>query len=304
MKILNILAVAGLLLSGGAAQAELVASGVDSAENSLQASSQRIFASSNGAFYEVSKTASGWAKTELPYKFKDGHSGSCYFLGITEYAGMVYTVCTESSINPLAKKHLFGFGVNDGAPQLTELGEIKNMALPNGLTADASGNLYIADSGLPLLPGAIHKIQLSGAYSMGPQSVFYSFVACKPNGLRFSGGKLYVSVDPFSYVGMSQLLRYDLTPGGLTNKAVVYTSWSFLDDFALVKGGVVAAEFFGGRIVHVSESGSLLHTASFAQPSSVSLATAPAFGPGSLFVTERGNGNIVRLPNSWGLLPR
>lgn len=304
MKMLNILAVAGFLLSGGAAQAELVASGVDSAENTLQTSSRRMFASSNGAFYEVSKTASGWAKTELGYKFKDGHNGSCYFLGITEYAGMVYTVCTESSINPLARKHLFGFGVNDTNPQLTELGELKGMALPNGLTADGNGNLYVADSGLPLLPGAIHKIPLAGPYLMGTKSVFHSFVACKPNGLRFSNGKLYVTVNPFSYVGLSQLLRYDLTPGGLTNKAVIYASWSFLDDFALVKGGMVAAEFFGGRIVHITEEGKLLHSASFAQPSSVSMATAPAFGPGSLFVTERGNGNIMRLVTDWGLLPR
>jgi hypothetical protein len=304
MKMLSILAVAGFLWWGGAAQAELVTSGVDSAENTLQTSSQRMFASSTGAFYEVTKTASGWTKTELSYKFKDGHSGSCYFLGITELAGMVYTVCTESTINPLAKKHLFGFGVNDISPHLTELGELKGMALPNGLTTDGSGNLYVADSGLPLLPGSIHKIPLTGPYSMGTKSVFHSFAACKPNGLRFSNGKLYVSVDPFSYVGLSQLLRYDLTPGGLTNKAVIFTSWSFLDDFALVKGGAVAAEFFGGRIVHITEEGKLLHSASFAQPSSVSMATAPAFGPGSLFVTERGKGNIVRLVNDWGLLPR
>lgn len=27
--------------------------------------------------------------------------------------------------------------------------------------------------------------------------------------MRFSNGKLYVSVNPFSYVGLSQLLRYD-----------------------------------------------------------------------------------------------
>lgn len=304
MKMLNVLALAGLLWSGAAAQAELVASGVDSAENTLQTSSQRMFASSNGAFYEVTKTAGGWAKAELSYKFKDGHSGTCYFLGITEYAGMVYTLCTESAINPLAKKHLFGFGLNDIRAQLTELGELKGMALPNGLAADGSGNLYAADSGLPLLPGAIHKIALTGTYSMGPQSVFHRFLACKPNGMRFSNGKLYVSVNPFSYVGLSQLLRYDLGASGLSNKAVVYASWSFLDDFALVKGGMVAAEFFGGRIVHITEEGKLLHTASFAQPSSVSIATAPAFGPGSLFVTERGNGKIMHLDNGWGLLPR
>lgn len=304
MKTFNLLAMAGLLFVASAAQAELVVSGVKSAENTIQTSNQRMFASSEGAFYEITKSGSAWAKTALPAKFKDGHSGSCYFLGITETAGMVYTVCTESALNPLAKKHLFGLNIHQSTPQLTEIGELKGMALPNGLAADASGNLYAADSGLPLLPGAIHKITLAGSYAIATQNVFYSFVACKPNGLRYSSGKLYVTVDPFSYVGMSQLLRYDLGANSLSNKAVIYTSWSFLDDFTLVDGGIIAAEFLAGRIVHINENGKVLHTAGFSQPTSISVATAPAFGPGSLFVTERGNGAIMRFVNDWGIKPR
>ncbi|WP_136420121.1 hypothetical protein [Herbaspirillum sp. ST 5-3] len=304
MKTSRFLGFASLLFASVLAHAELVATNVSNAENTLQTSNQRLFASSQGAFYEITLGSSGWSKTPLPVRFRDGSARSCYFLGITESAGMVYTACTEDSLNPLAKKHLFGLDIFQPAPQLTEVGELHGMALPNGLAADASGNLYAADSGWPLLPGTIQKITLASAYTIASQTTFHRFIACKPNGLRYAGGKLYVTVNPFSYVGVSQLLRYDLGAGGLSNQASLYSSLAFLDDFALVNGGAVLAEFLGGRIVHINEQGNELHRAGFSQPTSVSLLTAPAFGSGSLLVTERGAGNVQHFANDWGLQPR
>lgn len=291
-------------LACGGARAEVIASGVSSAENTIQTSNQRLFASSDGAFYELTLDSLGWHKTPVDVAFKDGKPRPCYYLGITESAGTVYTVCTESNLDPLAKKHLFGLDPYQAAARLVEAGELSGVALPNGLAADRSGNLYLADSGLPLLPGAIHKITLSGAYAIATQGVFHSFIACKPNGLKQDAGRLYVSVNPFSYLGLSQLLRYDIGATGLANKASIYDSWGFLDDFALVQGGVVVAEVLGGRISHVSEAGTVLHTAGFSQPTSATLLTAPAFGVGNLLVTERGNGTVNRFNSGWGLAPR
>jgi len=178
------------------------------------------------------------------------------------------------------------------------------VALPNGLAADSSGNLYLANSGMPFLPGAIHKITLGSAFAIATQGVFHSFAAYKPNGLRYANGKLYVTVNPFSYVGLSQLLRYDLGANGLSNPTPIYSSLAFLDDFALVDSGAVVSEFLAGRIVHVNERGGELHQASFSQPTSVSLLTAPTYGVGNLLVTERSRGNVQRFINNWGLRPR
>lgn len=292
-----------MLMCASFAHAEPAATNVKHAENTIQTGNQRLFASSDGAVYELTLGSAGWSKTPVPARFKDGAAHYCYFLGIAETAGMVYTMCTEDALNPLAKKHLFG--LDSALPaQLTEVGELKNMALPNGLAADGSGNLYAADSGWPLLPGTIQKITLAGPYSIASQATFHNFVLCKPNGVRFANGKLYVSTNPFSYLGLSQLLRYDLGANGLSNKTQVYSSLAFLDDFALVDGGAVVAEFLGARIVHINENGGELHQASFSQPTSVTLLSAPQFGAGSLLVTERSNGDIQHFANSWGLRPR
>lgn len=292
------------LCAAAAAHAEVVATGVRYAENSIETSNQRLFVSSDGAFYELKAAASGWTKTAVPVEFRDGVARHCYFLGITETMGRVYTLCTEDSINPLAKKHLFGLDIQQAAPKLIEAGELQGMALPNGLAADNSGNLYAADSGLPLLPGTIQKITLAGPYTIATQTTFHRYLTNKPNGLRFANGKLYVSVNPFSYLGLSQLLRYDLGANGLANCTTVYSSLAFIDDFTLVNGGAVVAEFLGGRITHVNEQGIELHRASFSQPTSARLLTAPQFGAGNLLVTERSSGDVHRYANSWGLQPR
>jgi hypothetical protein len=257
------LALAAFLGTIAAAHADVVATGVKYAENTIQTSNQRLFVSSDGAFYELKYGASGWNKTAVPVHFKDGVSRRCYFLGSTETMGKVYTMCTEDALNPFARKHLFGLDIYQAAAQLIEAGELHGMSLPNGLAADDMGTLYAADSGFPLLPGTIQKITLAGPYTVGTQTTLHRFIACKPNGVRHANGRLYVTVNPFSYLGVSQLMRYDIRADRLENGRSLYASLSFLDDFALVEGGAVLAEFLGNRIVHVSEQGGQLHRASF-----------------------------------------
>lgn len=300
----KLFAVATLLFASLAAHAELVATGMASAENAIETSNQRLFVSSDGAFHEVSPGANGWTSTQVPAHFRDGVQRACYFLGIAETAGRVYTVCTADNVNPLARKFLLALDAHEAEPHLHEVGELHGIALPNGLAADAAGNLYLADSGLPLLPGTIQKITLAGAYTISTQTTLHRFFAFKPNGVRFANGKLYVTVNPFSYIGVSELVRYDLEPGGMRNETTLYKSMSFLDDFALVEGGAVMAEFLGNRITHVNERGTELHREGFSQPTSVSLLNAPVYGAGNLLVTERASGNVIRFVNTWGLRPR
>lgn len=301
---LKTFAMAILWLLSPFSRAELVASNVSLAENTLQTSNQRLFASSDGAFYELTLNAGSWRRQTVPASFKDGRTRPCYFLGIAESAGTVYTACTEDAFNPLAKKYLLGLDMYQSSARLQEVGELRDTALPNGLASDTSGNLYVADSGMPFLPGAIQKITLASAFAIATQTTLHRFAAYKPNGLRYANGKLYVTVNPFSYVGLSQLLRYDLGANGLNNPTPIYSSLAFLDDFALVESGAVVSEFLAGRIVHVNERGGELHHASFSQPTSVSLLTATPYGPGSLLVTERSRGNVQRFINNWGLRPR
>lgn len=300
----TLLATAVLLLASLAAHAEPLATQVASAENAIETSNHRLFVSSDGAFYELKSGNAGWDKVQVPAVFRDGAKRSCSYLGIAESNGRVYTVCTTGHLNPLAKKYLLALDTLAAMPQLDEVGELQGIALPNGLAVDNAGHLYVADSGLPLLPGTIQKITLASAYTISTQATFHRFLAFKPNGLRHAQGKLYVTVNPFSYIGLSQLLRYDVQPDGLRNETALYSSTAFLDDFTLVEGGAVMAEFLGGRITHVSERGTELHRAGFSQPTSVNLLAAPAHGAGNLLVTERASGSVHRFVNTWGLRPR
>jgi len=138
-------AVAMLWLLSPLGQAELVASHVSLAENTLQSSNQRLFASSDGAFYELTLSAGSWRRHTVPVSFKDGRTRPCYFLGIAESAGTVYTACTEDAVNPLAKKYLLGLDIYQPSARLQEVGELRDIALPNGLASDSSGKLYLAD---------------------------------------------------------------------------------------------------------------------------------------------------------------
>jgi len=286
------------------ARAELVASDAKYAENTIQTSNQRLFLSSDGGFYELTRDSAGWHKNMLPAIFRDGVARPCYYLGIAETAGTVYTVCTENFSNPFAKKYLMGLNIYQPAPQLIEAGQLTGMSSINGLDADGSGNLYAADPGLPLLSGKIIKITMAGSHTIATQNVFHRFIASKPNGIRYAGGKMYISTNPTTYIGTSELMRYDLGANGLYNARTIFKSLWFLDDFMLVQGGAVVTEFLGGRLTHINESGSVLHRASFSQPTSITLLSASTYGSGSVLVTRRDAGEVHRLASNWGLLKR
>lgn len=308
IKLLQALFASTLLLASSLlyAQGQVVASGVNRAENAIQTSNQRLFVSSDGGFYELTVNGGVWSKTPVAATFASGKTAACYYLGVAETAGMLYTLCAENWGIPLSPNHLLGFSIYDTAPHLVEIGPLQGMVSPNGLAADSSGNLYAVDSGLLGLPGAIHKITLAGSNAIATQSVFYQYDLWKPNGLKISGGSLYVSLDPLTYAGLSKLVRYDLGSNGLSNQTAIYDSLWVLDDFTLVQGGVVIAEDLG-YVTHVGENSRILHRQAFpilTVPTSVALLTAPPFGAGSLLVTEMGTGNAIRLANNWGLQAR
>lgn len=217
----------------------------------------KVYVSTDGAIYALTGSGSNWQSTKVKVTYQNGASADgCTFAGMTTMGQRVYATCSENVLNPAAKKHLFALNIASSNPSFNEISELKNIALPNGLTNDGNGNLYLADHGAPLLPGKIVKLTLSGADTLSSQTTIHSFIACKANGLKFSNGKLYVTLNPFSYVGLSQLYRYDVGNSSLSNGKPLYSSWNFLDEVALVNDGFLIADYMGGRIVHVKEDGS------------------------------------------------
>lgn len=245
----------------------------------------KVYVSTDGALYALTGSGSNWQSAKLAVSYRNGASADgCAFTGMTTMGQRVYAVCSENVTSPSAKKHLFSLNFASPSPAFNEISEISNVALPNGLTNDGNGNLYLADHGAPLLPGKIVKLTLSGADTLASQSTIHNFFGCKANGVKFSNGKLYVTLNPFSYIGLSQLYRYDVGSSSLSNGKPIYSSWNFLDDFALVNDGFLIADYLGGRVLHVKEDGSVDGAALTdpTLPSSVTLSD-----DGKLLVTHR-----------------
>ena len=291
----KILALLGLLPLAVQAAVPLL-DGVQSAENQLLTQSGRWFVSGENGVFEGHFDGRAYSKQRLTARLLNGQAHQCYFLGMTERQGRLYTVCTDNILNPLATKRLFVLNLADPGGELEEMFNPTDVVLPNGMATLPDGSLLLADSGAPLLPGKLLRLMVNAHGAVDGQSVYYRYVLNKPNGLKVDGQRLYVSLNPLAYAGLSQLRRYTLGGAGPQDGVVLFSSWWFLDDFALSSDGVVVAEFLGNRVVHVSESGQLLREARVTQPTSVQLWRGVGVPAGDVTVTERGSGRLLQLP--------
>lgn len=303
MRTSRFMPLAALALLLPALAATPVFDGVPNAENQLAAGNGRWFVSGDGAVYEGRYDGRAYRKRALVARLRDGSPHACTFLGLAERRGRLFAVCSDSTLDPFAAKRLFSLDLADPAAELREIARPAGIALPNDLAVDPDGHLLLADSGAPLLPGRLWRLTLDAAGVVTGQAELHAFPLCKPNGLRVDGDRLYVSLNPLSYVGVSQLKRYRLTAGGLADGSTLYSSWGFIDDFALTTDGAVVAEFLAGRVSHVSEGGQVLRQAAFAQPTSVRVSAGGDFPAGAITVTERGNGRLL-LDAGFGAWPR
>ena len=274
------------------------------AENAIQTSNGRNFVSTDGKLFELRESSNGnWSASAVPTRYTRSGQSACYFTGLAEYAATLYALCADNTLLASAPKHLLALDLNQASPTLQEIAVLHDFGFPNGLAADGAGHLYYANTAL-LLPGSVWRITLASRFAVAEEKEFYSFPLCVGNGLKFFRNQLYVGVNPPTFVGLSQLLRYDVNASGLANKTVIYQSLGIIDDFELVQGGVVLAEYLGSRIVHLSESGQVLHTASFSAPTSVHLISDPVRGQRELLVTEAGANRASLVQTDWNLAPR
>lgn len=275
--------------------------GLKKAENAIQTSTGRTFVSTDGALYELKQNTAGqWTAAALRATYTNPQQSYCYYTGLTEYAGALYGSCAESTTSGSAPKHLMMLDLGQPNASWKEIGTLKANGFANGLASDGTGYLYYTSTGL-LQSGSIWRVKLTSPSTIAEPVEFHKFTLCVGNGLKIYKNQLYVGVNPITFVGLSQLLRYEITPAGLTNKSVIYYSWSILDDFSLVKDGLLIAEYLGQRVSHINEAGKVLRTASFSSPSSAHLINDTASGKKAILVTEAGANRAKLIANEWGL---
>jgi len=291
-------------MSVAATTRQLMASGLNAPENGIQTSNGRRFVSSNGAAYEMKYSGSAWSATPITAKYLDNSNPGCYFLGMTEMYGYVYVVGNENIADAGSTKHLFVINIKAATPVLTEIFRFNVVAMPNGMTSDGSGYLYLADNGPLFQSGFIYRLKVPGSAptTVSEMKSIYSYTGLKPNGIKYKSGKLYISLDPGAYVGTSELQSFTVTGGGLTGKTVIYKTSNLIDDFIVVSDGFVIAEYLGSAIYHVNKTGAKLHSATFSMPTSITFLSGANVTCGDLMVTEASSaGNVYRLSNDWKL---
>lgn len=298
---------AGLVpMAGALAQTSYTVTGMDAAENSIQTTTGRIFVSSKTGVYELGTSGTAGTKRLVPTQFKNGVARPCYFLGMAEWTRTLYSVCTEDSSKAAAPKYLMALDLNSTDPTtpLREIATLRAEGLPNGLASDGRGNLYLANLAT-FAPGNLWRLSLAGRFAVALQSPVYQFPNLNPNGVKFHGGQLYVTANPPLLVGTSALLRFPVTFTGVIGEPVtLYTSNRFLDDVGLVKDGLLLASFLGNQVLHLSETGQVLHAATLYLPTSATYVKNNLLPSGGLLVTLGGSDQAVIGDVPWGLAPR
>lgn len=288
---------------------QTIATGIPMAENALVINENSIFVSSKEGIYHLKQTNGNWEKNLLTTQLLDGTvTSNCQMGGITQLSDIsrlnnqAYTVCSEGFGNPAATSRLLTFDPYANTPVVTEVSEIDIVA-PNGISSDTQGNLYIADTGgFFAFSGSLKKVQLlENGFNINTnvptaisspsvsQKTFQNFLLKRPNGVRFQGNRLYLSLVPASFVvGKSTINSYRIEPWGLGDKRELTSSYEFLDDFCFSAKGLVTTKFIGQKVQQFDMSGNFVASQFVWLPTSV----RPYSSSDNSFVVTSQTGNV------------
>jgi hypothetical protein len=295
-----------------------VADNIPDAENTLFTSSGRLFVTGGTNIYEA--LDNGSANALCP-------EGKYNFTGIAQVGNYLYAVATEyrfdcSALNPGAVNFFsptamadFASSISDmfkrsvllcaeivpGDLAFTEIYTIENTLIPNGMVADASGRLYIADETfLPM--GKIIRLNLSGPMNVAYQETWLdpSDNVYSPNGMSIRGNTIYFTDFNLLSLKQTSIKKVSINSnGGAGSISKLYERTSFFDDLSTgtIYGTdvVVATDFVKGTLVFVKDNGKkqsspLFETdlTMFDCPSSVTFGQGPMFSDEELIITEKG----------------
>jgi hypothetical protein len=215
----------------------------------------------------------------------------------------LYTTCTDKFLNKkAARRSLRALNLDTPGAALKELALVTTDGYPNGLTSDGAGRLYFAGMDM-FSTGEIHRITLSDKFTVSDQGVILPLSSGTPNGVHLYGGRLYASINASSMIGASQLKSWAVQPDGFTDEKVHATSsLGVIDDFQLVQGGFLIAEYLGSKVKHLDQNGQVLHEMSgFLLPTSVRLARDEEGRWTRLIVSSFDKVSIYS--NTWNVLP-
>jgi len=307
-KVLCVLICMGICLAGCGRKTTVVKT-PSGAENALFTDDGRLFITGLDNIFEVTKDNTN------QYTIHPLYSGTREFCGLAQHGSYLYVLCGETDASGTVTPYLLSARIDlittnatwnylMGVFHETALNDLLSsdpeattIALPNGMASDSKGFLYFADS----YNGRIMRLKINPDK---PKEVSDLTQWWKRDGLYFTNG-IDIKDSALYLSGGMEVHKIEIKDDGTAGEdRVLHTRASFLDDLTAYKGGVIVADFISGTIFYVTDAGEVNYETFpiFAGPSSVHLAQAPLFEPGSLIVTEQGLlGQVPALGNQVSL---
>ena len=223
------------------------------------------------------------------------NAGCDAYNGIVSFNSHLIVVCADSALIN-ARHTLMSARLEDGVkPDMSELIELTDISLPNGLTLTPDNNALLVADYLLLGRGKVSKFdlaitnsaltaQVNDLYFLDINQNIYS-----PNGLKFLGEDLYLT--DFDYTSLtSRVVKVSFTQGEFLSSNVLYEKVTILDDLLPTCGGVLVGDFLNGRLVFINSEGDVFRSdyQEFPGLSSMIWGQAPLFSDNTLVITERG----------------
>lgn len=296
-----------------AAEARTPIAHVPDAENIFTSSDGRVFVAGSDGLYLLDTGAPGGA-SRVPVALEPdalpSTAARCFFFAMSQMTHYLYTACSPDPTDPGSPRYVLVLDLS--APlELRAIYRTHSPAFVNGLTTDDANHIYLAptDPSIAGIAGKIIRLTLSSPTEVSAVEDWLP-VWGKLNGIKASRDALYIATE--LSLGLSSTISRVPLEGAIRAPQILFVTlpFQYVDDLVLVAGGVVLTTASDtddhsplNGIVHIDETGLVLHRSSapFERPSDVTF--APPVDRGSLLVSER-SGVVSRFDVDWGLRPR
>lgn len=251
---------------------------VNEAENLFFTEDGRLFVSGAEDIYEIERAPDGtFTKT-------DHFDENCLVEGIVRSGHYLYGVCTLND-DPNSSSFLIA-GELSAEPVFRTIAPLDAGSIPNGMTVDPQGRIYITES----LTNEVLRVTLASPLEVERTEVWASDLSFA-NGIKYVAGTMYVTTLELTLV--SHFLRIPILPDGSAGlpEELYQRPITVLDDFLPFDGGFILTDFLKGTLIFWDEQrGVYAETPrqTFYGPTSLAQGQPPLFSERQLLVAEKG----------------
>lgn len=252
---------------------------LNEAENLFFTESGRLFVSGTENIFEIKRNADGtFTKT-------DHFDGNCVVEGIVERRGYLYGVCWI--VGDLRGRTFLIGGELTEDPEFKIIAPLESGGVPNGMTVDPEGRIYVTDSP----KNKVVRLTLGSPLELARTETWAANVP-GVNGIKYVAGAMYATILDSSLV--SRLVRIPVLPDGSAGKPenLFSRSVTLLDDIVPYEGGFIITDFLKGTLIFWDATrGAYAETPArtFYGPTSLAVGRGPMFSERQLIIAEKGN---------------